>query len=73
MNGIHQQCSWLKVYNFCKFLHISSSYFFAFSAFTLLAGRQEGHLDCKNGGRWRWALVSPAGVAPSQKVAVSVC
>jgi len=31
----------------------------AFSALTLLAGRQEGHLACKKmGGWWRWALVS---------------
>jgi len=36
-----------------------------------LVGRQEGHPACKNGGWWRWALVSPDGVAPSQMVGVS--
>jgi len=31
----------------------------AFSALTVLVGRQEGHPDCKKmGGWWRWALVS---------------
>jgi len=45
----------------------------AFSALTLLVGRQEGHPACKKlgGGWWRWALVSPDGVAPSQIVSVS--
>jgi len=28
-------------------------------------------LDCFVGGWWRWALVSPAGVAPSRMVSVS--
>jgi len=37
-----------------------------------LVWRQEGHLACKNGGWWRWAVVSPDGVAPSQMVGVSV-
>jgi len=38
----------------------------AFSALTLLVGRQEGHLACKYWGYGgRWALVSPDGVAPS--------
>jgi len=38
----------------------------------LLVGRQEGHPACKkNGGWWRWALVSPDGVAPSRMVSVS--
>jgi len=32
---------------------------------------QEGHLACKNWGLWRWALVSPDGVAPSRMVCVS--
>jgi len=47
----------------------------AFSALTLLVGRQEGHPACKKhgGGWWRWALISPDGVAPSQMVAVSAC
>jgi len=35
-------------------------------ALTLLVGRQKGHLACKNGGWWKWALVSPDGVAPSR-------
>jgi len=38
---------------------------------TLLVGRQEGHPACKNGGWWRWALVSPEGVATSRMVGVS--
>ena len=37
----------------------------------LLVGRQEGHPACKNGGWWRWALVSLDGVAPSRMVSVS--
>jgi len=38
----------------------------AFSALTLLVGRQEGHPACKKmGGWWRWALVSPEGVVPA--------
>jgi len=42
------------------------------NAMTLLAGQQEGHPDSKNMRRWwRWALVSPDGVAPSQMVVVS--
>jgi len=37
----------------------------------LLVGRQEGHPACKkNGGWWRWALVSPDGVVPSRMVSV---
>ena len=44
----------------------------AFSALTLLVGWQEGHSVCKkDGGQWRWALVSPDGVAPIRMVAVS--
>jgi len=43
-----------------------------FSTLTLLVGRQEGHPACKKyGGWWRWALVSPDGVAPSRMVGVS--
>jgi len=39
---------------------------------TLLVGRQEGHLAGKRmAGWWRWALVSPDGVAPSRMVGVS--
>jgi len=42
------------------------------SALTLLVGQQEGHPACKKyGGWWRWALVSPDGVAPSRMVGVS--
>ena len=44
----------------------------AFSALTLLVGWQEGHPAYKNhGGWWRWAMVSPDGVAPSRMVGVS--
>jgi len=44
----------------------------AFSALTLLVWRQERHPACKKmGGWWRWALVSPDGVAPSWMVGVS--
>ena len=43
--------------------------FIAFSALTVLVGRQEGHPACKNGG-W-WALLSPDGVAPIRMVSVS--
>jgi len=42
----------------------------AFSALTLLVGRQEGHPACKKWGWWRWALVSLDGVVPSWMVAV---
>jgi len=46
--------------------------FVAFSAFALLVGRQEGHPACKKYGEWwRWALVSPDGMAPSRMVNVS--
>jgi len=45
---------------------------FAFSALTLLVGRQEGHPARKKyGGLMRWALVSPDRVAPNQMVSVS--
>jgi len=44
----------------------------AFSALTLFVGWQEGHAACKKyGGWWRWALVSPDGVAPTRMVCVS--
>ena len=48
-------------------------FFTAFSALTLLVGRQEGHPARKKnmGGWWRWALVSPDGVACSRMVGVS--
>jgi len=39
----------------------------AFGALTLLVGRR----PVKNGGWWRWALLSPDGVAPSRMVSVS--
>jgi len=42
------------------------------SSLTLLVGWQEGHPACKKWrGWWRWALVSPDEVAPSQTVGVS--
>jgi len=34
-------------------------------------GGRKGIRACKNGGRWRWALVNPDGVAPSRMVVVS--
>ena len=38
----------------------------------LLVGQKEGHPAYRNMGEWwRWALVSPDGVAPSQMVGVS--
>ena len=43
----------------------------AFSALTLLVGRQMGIRPVKNGGWWRWALVSPDVVAPNRMVSVS--
>ena len=44
----------------------------AFGALTLLVWRQEGHSARKKyGGWWRWALVSPDGVAPSRIVSLS--
>jgi len=44
----------------------------AFSALTLLVGRQEGHPACKKEwGGWWWALVSPDGVTHSQIASVS--
>jgi len=46
----------------------------AFSALTLLLGRQEGHPACKKiwGGGWRWALVTSLdGVEPIRMVGVS--
>jgi len=44
----------------------------AFSALTLLVGWQEGNPACKKmGGWWRWAMVSPDGVALSRIVSVS--
>ena len=43
-----------------------------FSALTLFVGQQEGHPARKKyGGWWRWALVSPEGVASSRMVSVS--
>ena len=55
------------------FYSLLDASYFAFSALTLLVGQQEGHPACKKyGERWRWALVSPDGVAPSLMVGVSV-
>jgi len=54
------------------YLSILPSVLSAFSALTLLVGRQEGHPARKKyGGWWRWALVSPDGVALSRMVGVS--
>jgi len=39
--------------------------------FALLLGHQEGLPACKNGGWWRWALVSPDGVALGRMLGVS--
>jgi len=56
-----------------KHFEILNIFRVAFSALALLVGRQEGHPACKKYGRWwRWALVSPDGVAPSRMVGVSV-
>ena len=43
----------------------------AFRALTLLVGGRKGIRPVKNGGWWRWALLSPDGVAPSRMVGVS--
>ena len=44
----------------------------AFSALTLLVGRQEGYSARKKyEGWWRWTLASPDGVVPSRMVSVS--
>jgi len=55
------------------FVHLfrSSILFFWFSLQCF--DRQEGHPACKEmgGGWWRWAMVSPDGVAPSRMVRVS--
>jgi len=53
------------------FSKIISKYQLTFQCFDTVGGRQEGHPACKNGGWWRWALVSADGVAPSQMVGVS--
>jgi len=42
----------------------------AFTALTLLVGRQEGHPACKKWGKVEVALVSPDGVTPSWMVGV---
>ena len=58
------QCSTSPQYE-CKLI--------AFSALTLLVGRQEGHLACKkwDGGGGHWLVRTPDGVAPSRMVGVS--
>ena len=46
--------------------------YYTFSALTLLVGGRKGIRPVKNmGGWWRWALVSPDGVALSRMVGVS--
>jgi len=60
------------MYNIQPFYSHYTGHSCAFSALTLLVGWQEGHLACKKyEGWWRWALVSPDGVAPSRMVGVS--
>jgi len=45
----------------------------AFSALTLLVGRQEGHPACKKyGGWWRWALDSPDGIVDIQSATAEI-
>jgi len=64
----------MKSFLFCfGFLKINHFCFDAFSALTLLVGRQEGHLACKKnfGKLWGWGTVSPVGVAPTQTVGTS--
>ena len=60
---------------FCCSINIISStpsVLVAFSDLILLVGRQEGHSARKNMREWwRWALISPDGVAPSRMVSVS--
>jgi len=57
---------------FFYFLNVVKVACSAFSALTLLVGRQEGHPACKKyAGWWRLTLVSPDGVAPSRMVGVS--
>jgi len=43
----------------CSLTYIIYFFYFAFSALTLLVGRQEGHLDCKklSGGVLAWLSV----------------
>jgi len=60
------------MYNIQPFYGHYTGHSCAFSALTLLVWQQEGHLACKKyEGWWRWALVSPDGVAPSRMVGVS--
>ena len=44
---------------------------FTFSALTLCLGGRKRIRPVKNGGWWRWALVSPDGVARCRMVGVS--
>jgi len=48
----------------CQITLTSCYYDVAFSALTLLVGRQEGHPACKKWGSRRWALLSPDGAVP---------
>jgi len=83
MPGVIQmsQRSWSIRLPHCRVLlisHLSVSFLgdyrchYAFSALTLLVGWQEEHPARKKWGWWRWALVSPDGVAPSRMVNASV-
>jgi len=60
----NQQAKYLGQRSFCLKVIVS--------ALTLLVGRQEGHpASTKMGEWWRWAPVSPDGVAPSRMVCES--
>ena len=76
----HNEKRW-PVNTLCGYAYYVSTEFiynqhcYAFSALTLLVGRQEGHPACKKNmrGWWRWALVSLDGVVPSRMIGVSAC
>jgi len=57
-------------YILCSFLVSLRNSLVGFSALMLLVGRQ-GIRPVKNGGWWKWVLVSPDGVAPSRMVGMS--
>ena len=62
----------MAIRNVCQRLYPNPNALVAFSALTLLVGRQEEiQLVKRMGGWWRWALVSPDGVALSRIVCVS--
>ena len=62
---------WQPLFAFINYIYLLTI-IVALSALTLSVGWQEGHPACKKyGGWWRWALVSPDGVALSRTVGVS--